>query len=208
MLRRFWDSSWRSLSSLPDRDRRLVAAQQRIAFIVGRLIRRGVPRSGDVALAHTRAFAAGQTGLAKKGAQPAIRRRRVELALVKKSELVEAALLRAETRRGAEVPFAHEPGRVARGLEKFGERLFAPRQPRLSSRFLLDRICLVSEAHLMPPGDQPGAARRAIRRGDVALRETDAIARERVDVRRRNLRPAVAGEIAVAEVVGDEALTA
>src|SRR5262249_20061860 len=54
------------------------------------------------------------------------------------------------------------------------------------------------------PGEKTGARRRADGRGDVELSELGSFSGETVDVRRGNEVAAVAADVAVAHVVGEE----
>ena len=68
-----------------------------------------------------------------------------------------------------------------------------------------DAVVLDAEALLIQAGDEPGAGRRALRRGDVAAREPHAVARELVEVRRADvLVHALHAEIGPAVVVGED----
>ena len=60
------------------------------------------------------------------------------------------------------------------------------------------------EALLVAAGHQAGARGAAIRPADVAAGEAHAVPGQRIDVRRGNLRVALAAQLAVAEVVGDD----
>ena len=108
-------------------------------------------------------------------------------------------------RVAAEVPFAEARRRVTLRLEPRRERGFRKRQAdRLIEIPVADRVHLVAEARLIAARHESSARRRAERRRDVAVREADSVARDGVDMRRRDLRIPLAAEFAVAEVVGDQ----
>ena len=65
-------------------------------------------------------------------------------------------------------------------------------------------VQLMAEALLVTTGHQPGAGGAANRTGDVAACEADAVAGERVDVRRCEFAFALGADAGVAEVVGDD----
>ena len=102
---------------------------------------------------------------------------------------------------GAQVPFAHHGGAVALRLERFGERDLLRRQAGLA----------VGTEHVAHPRADGVAAREegcagggAGRGGRVELGEAHAFGGHLVEVRRANRRVAVARQVAVAEIVGEE----
>ncbi len=114
-------------------------------------------------------------------------------------ELVEAALLRVHFRQRAEVPLADQAGGVAGGLEPVGEGRLGQRQALAAAG-----IELVAEAGLVAAGQQPGARRRAIRPGHVAVGEPHAGGGQRVEVRRGDVLAAVEAHVGIAHVVADD----
>src|SRR5437016_1127030 len=85
----------------------------------------------------------------------------------------------------AEVPFAHQAGRIAGGAQQVGERALVERQAEFA--FGADvRVELMPEARLVAAREQAGPRRTAIRCGDVAVRAADAGPRQLVDVWRRH----------------------
>lgn len=115
-------------------------------------------------------------------------------------ELVEAAALGLEVGAGAEVPLAHERGRVTGGLQAVGDRRFRRRQALAGAA----GIELVAEPRLVPARQQPGPRGRAVRTGDVAVGEAHARSREGVEVRCQDVTAAVETDIGVAHVVADD----
>ena len=101
----------------------------------------------------------------------------------------------------AEMPLADASGDVARPLEQRGERqasLFD--QQRVVGP---DRAVARPGAPAIAASQQVVAAGRADRRRRVPLGESHPFPRQPVDVRRPDLRRAIAADIAVAEVVGE-----
>jgi len=120
-------------------------------------------------------------------------------------EAVVAALERAVVRQIAEMPFAHQARAVARLLEQRRQGRMARRQPDTLRRRRVDRLFQADrQAHLIAPGDQPGARRRAVGGIGIALREPQPLERQAVDVRRRVVALAVAAHVGIAEVVGED----
>jgi hypothetical protein len=127
---------------------------------------------------------------------------------------VEALVLREET-RAAEVPFADAGGGVAAGAEGLGER--GLREGKLAgvggrhdlaAAVPLDAGLANRVGHAAAgrpaPGEKAGPGGRANRGGRVGVGEAHAFAGQPIDVRRADVRVAVAGEIAPAEIVDQE----
>ena len=91
---------------------------------------------------------------------------------------------RQELDRPAEVPLAHHAGRVALLLHHLRERQLALVEAELEPR--LHRP-LDADAIGITPGQEGRARRRADRLRDVEIREADALAREPVEVGRREI---------------------
>jgi len=118
---------------------------------------------------------------------------------------VEAALQRVELRLVAEVRFAEPARRVAGLLEAIGQGRFLQGKAKHGrSRGRRSGVKLVSEALLIPPRQQTRPSRAAIRPAHIAASETDAILRQRIDMRRGDLRIALHAQLAVAEIIGDD----
>jgi hypothetical protein len=117
-------------------------------------------------------------------------------------EAVVAALERAVVRQIAEVPFADEARAVARLLEQRRKGRMARRQPDVFRRRGVDRLFEAhGKTHLIAPGDQAGACRRAVGGIGIALREPQSLERQPVDVRRGVVALAVAAHVGIAEIV-------
>ena len=122
-------------------------------------------------------------------------------------EFLVAALQRAEVRREAQVPLAREGGRVARGGQQ-------RRQGRMSGRQTKLRIAARARSHrlvraaaqpvLPPPGHQREARGRADRRVRVPVGEAQAFGGHAVELRGALRPPAIAAEVGVPEVIGED----
>src|SRR5688572_13591437 len=95
------------------------------------------------------------------------------------------------------MPFADGARRVTERFETVGNRFFGFGQTKLRAR----AIKLMAEARLIAARHQSSARRAAIRSGNVALRETDAILRNRINVRRWDLLVALEPKLAVTDIV-------
>ena len=78
------------------------------------------------------------------------------------------------------MPFADLASDVAGRLQPLGDGEFRQRQRSLA-------VVLHAESLLVAPGDHAGARGHALRRADIAARETHAIARELVEMRRADV---------------------
>ena len=67
-----------------------------------------------------------------------------------------------------------------------------------------NRIELISKPRLVTSGQQSSARRAAERRGYVSVCKSHTVSRQRIDVRRRNLRISLAAQFAVAEIIGQQ----
>ena len=114
---------------------------------------------------------------------------------------VEAAAQRQELDRPAEVPLAHHAGRVALLLHHLRERQLALVEAELEPR--LHRP-LDADAIGITTGQERRARRRADRLRDVEIREAHALAREPVEVRRRETLRPIDADIGVTEVIGQD----
>ena len=100
-----------------------------------------------------------------------------------------------------EVPLAHVAGGVA-----------GPAQQRGHGDLLLAHVhgaergdpVVDADAKRGAPGHQAGPGRRAVGRGGVAVGQAQPLARQLVDVGRLDHRVAIAGQVAVAEIVGQQ----
>src|SRR5262245_26343219 len=109
-------------------------------------------------------------------------------------ELIEAALGRAKLLVEAEVPLADDAGRVAEPFEDIRDGAFRERQAELGPL----AVELMPVARLISARHQAGPRRTAVRPGDIALREADAVPGDRVDVRRRDVLAALEAVLPVA----------
>ncbi len=143
---------------------------------------------------------------------PTVRTAAVDAALVH----VEALVLRPPA-LGTEVPLAGEEGGVSRLLQHLGEGHFLQRETVGVGRGKQLRVALplvrrerssdvVSDAGALRPlpGDEGRPRRRADRTGRVGVREAHALRGEAIEVGCLVKGAAVAAEIALPEVVGDE----
>ncbi len=113
-----------------------------------------------------------------------------------------AAFERPVVRKEAEVPLADQGRVVALGAQQRrqrGMRWGEPRHVGGQRLFEADR-----EPILVASGDQRRAGRRADGRVRISLGEAKPVLRDTVDVRGREVRAAVAGQIRVAHVVGQD----
>src|SRR5688500_16074958 len=95
------------------------------------------------------------------------------------------------------MPFADGAGRVTERFETVGDCFFRLGQAELWAR----AIELMAEARLIAAGHQSSASRAAIRPGNVTLRETDAVLRNRIDVRRWDLLVTLEPKLPVTHIV-------
>ena len=109
--------------------------------------------------------------------------------------------LREIVEQAVEMPLAAMAGRVARALEQSRQRDLARAQVRDTA---LGDPGVDAVSKRRAPREQRRARRTADGAGGVTLRQPHALLRERVEVRRLDDRMAVAREVAVAEVVGEE----
>ena len=124
-------------------------------------------------------------------------RRLADAAAAVDQDLLESAILRPEGVVVAEVPFAEDARAVAPRREDIRHRHLVAAEQRPAQDRVPD-----ARAVAVAPGHQRGPRRRA-GRAHVEIRQADALAMQRVDVRRAEDRIAVAAQVAVALVVGD-----
>jgi hypothetical protein len=123
----------------------------------------------------------------------------------KAEELIKATPLRMKLRRASEMPLAHQSRRIARVTQSIRNGLLRDWQANARRGVLrADGIKLKTEASLKTPGHQRRTRGRAKRRGDIAARESRPTRRECIDLRCRNVFPAIATEFAVTEIVNDD----
>ena len=115
-------------------------------------------------------------------------------------ELVESPAGGDELVGFPQMPLADGTGGVAQRPEPAGYRGFGDRQAKLRSA----AVPLVAKPRLVAASHQAGSRGAAVRARDVSLRESNARRGDGVDVRRRDLRIALAAEFAVALIVGEE----
>jgi len=103
-------------------------------------------------------------------------------------------------RLAGDVPFADQARFVTRAAQQLGQEPLGVGQ--------LIRAAVVIPRHakalLIRAGHQPEPAGRARGAGDIAIGETHLAAREAVELRRGHVLAAVAAEVAVAQVVGED----
>ena len=128
------------------------------------------------------------------------------MALVQEAEeFVEATPLRMKLGGAAKMPFADEGRGVAGFAQPIGDRLLRDGQTNTGRGVLRsDGVKLKTEARLVTPRQQRRARGRAERRRHVTIRKAHPTGCQRIQVRRRNVAPAVAAEFTVAEIVGDD----
>ena len=119
-----------------------------------------------------------------------------------------AALQRAEAWRKAEMALADERGGVAGIAQQRRERRMLGRQPEhraLTRRAAGDRLVGAAAQPVLPAASgEREARRRAHRRVGVAVGEAQARGRQPIHVGRAGRASAVAAEIGVAEIVGQD----
>ena len=118
--------------------------------------------------------------------------------------MVVAALQRAIRRQLAEMPLADERRRVARFFQERWQRGFCRWQ---SDRGVSNRERLLEadgEAVLIAPGHERDSRRGADRGVRVGLEKAHAGRSQAIDVRGGKIGPAVAGDVRVAEIVGED----
>ena len=121
-------------------------------------------------------------------------------------ELVEAAVERMVAFAGAQVPFADGHAAVAGGFEVVGDDARVGREAEVDLGFAFDGagVELMAKAVLVLPREQRGAGGAADGAGDVGIGETGAGFGERIDVGGGDVGGAVAADVAVAHVVGEQ----
>ena len=119
--------------------------------------------------------------------------------------VVERVMLRQVVGPDAEVPLADDAGGVAGRLKRFGEGDLGGRQAT-GGNGAQDAELVVGHAGAdrVATGHERGAAGRADFGGGVELREAQAFGGHAIQVRRLDGRVAVAAEIPVTEVVGQD----
>ena len=128
----------------------------------------------------------------------------VQRAAVETPEMVVAALERAVIGQAAQMPLAEQRGAVSSRLQQRRQGRLGGRHPDILRRGG-DRLLQPDrQAVLVSPGDQGRACGRTHGGVSVALHEADAIGRDPVDVRRRDIRAAVTGHVGIAEIIGQE----
>ena len=100
-----------------------------------------------------------------------------------------------------QVPLADQRGRIV-GLQRLGDRPGVGRQAGGVRR--LDDLVRQPRADRIAPGEKPGPRRRADVGRSVEVREARALLRHAVEVGGPDVGRAVAAEIAVAEIVGQD----
>ena len=123
----------------------------------------------------------------------------------KAEELIKAAPLRMKRSGAAQVPLAHQSRRIARVTQMIRHGLLRDGQANARRSVLrADGIELKTKPRLVATGHQRRTRGRAKWCGDIAARESRPTRRERIDLRCRDLFPAIAAEFAVTEVVNDD----
>ena len=126
----------------------------------------------------------------------------VDAAAAQSPEFLVAAFVRAVFRQQAEMPFADQRGRVTAVAKQRGERRMRRRQADIAAAQRL--LQADRQAVLVTPRHQRDPARRADRAVGISVAEFDAVGRQPIERRRREIAAAVAGEIGVAEIVGHD----
>src|SRR5262249_38326780 len=108
-----------------------------------------------------------------------------------------------------QVPFSNRSSSVSHGAHPIRESCLAQRQPlllRVAARSQkvrrTVRVEFMAKSLLVASRHQSCARGTAVRRRNIRLRETRAVAGQRVDMRSRNIRTPVNAEIAIAQIVG------
>ena len=126
----------------------------------------------------------------------------VQIASAESPEMVVAALEGPIIRKTAEMPFAKKRSAVTGFSEQRRQRGMPGRKPYVAGakRFLQAD----GQSVLIAARDQRDAAGGAYRRIGVSLQELHAFRGQPVDVRRFVIRTAIAGEIGITEIVGED----
>jgi hypothetical protein len=101
-----------------------------------------------------------------------------------------------------QVPFADQGGGVAESLERLGDGQFAERQAAILGR--LDHLVRQVHPHRIAAGHQACAGGGAEVGAGVEVAEPRALGRHPVEVGGADDGPAVAAQVAVAQVVGHD----
>jgi hypothetical protein len=121
-------------------------------------------------------------------------------------EFVEAAFERSEFRRRAAMPFAEQAGAIALLPEIARQGWKFRLQPDIvAMHFAQDRLEQASGmARGIAPGHQRQPRRRTRRGAGITVHELHALFGHAVEMRRREIRPSVTGQIGPAEIVGED----
>ena len=152
---------------------------------------------GQIARLMQRRVAIPQVGMIRHGVGEIIDR-----AAAEPPEMLISAFERSEARQGPEMPLADEPGFIAGVAQERRKSGVRRRDPDIAAR---DRLLETDrEAILVAAGDQRRARRRTNRAVGIGLSEPQSFGGQAIDVRRSKVRPAVAGQVGIAEVVGHD----
>ena len=132
----------------------------------------------------------------------------IDVARQKTPEIVEAVAVGMELGLEAKMPFADEGGRIPLVLQELRQRTSGRREADIEASGRRGGVCLERtlepQALLVAARDQRRPRGRAHRRVRVELCQPDAFAREPIEIGCLDVRRAVAAQIAIPEVVGDD----
>ena len=138
-----------------------------------------------------------EIGAVEIGVVPIVRRL-ADAAAAVAQDLLEAAVFRAIGVIVAKVPLAEHASVVAGIAENRSQRDFVGAQHGTAHDGVPDARAIG------PMSGQKRGSRRGAGGGDVVIGEADALSVQRVEIRRLQDRVSVAGEVAVALIVGDD----
>jgi hypothetical protein len=119
-------------------------------------------------------------------------------------EIVVSALQRTEIGQPPQMPFADQRGLVTGLLQERRQGRMARRQTDLARRPRAQRLFEPDrQPVLVTPSDQRDSGSGADRGIGISLREAHALGGDAVDIGRREIAAPIAGEIGIAEIVGE-----
>ena len=128
----------------------------------------------------------------------------IDRAAAETIEIVVAALQRTEIGQPPQMPFADQRGLVTGLLQERRQGRMLRRQTDLARHTRAQRLFEPDgQPVLVTPGNQRDAGGGADRGIGIGLREAHTLGGDAIDVGRREIAAAVAGDIGIAEVVGE-----
>ena len=128
----------------------------------------------------------------------------IDRAAAETIEIVVTALQRAEIGQPPQMPFADQSGLVTGPFQERRQGRMGRRQTDLARHTRAQRLLEPDlRSVLVTPGNQRDAGGGADRGIGVGLRKAHALGGDAVDIGRREVAAAIAGDIGIAEVVGE-----